>query len=111
MKLLILILNRVEALDQLLEHFSKAGIKGGTVIDSTGMARELLKNEDFNFFGSLRTIIDPERTRNKTLLFALHEEQIKTALDLINDVVGDLSDPDSGIVFTLPIDYIRGLKF
>jgi nitrogen regulatory protein PII len=108
---LILILNRTEVLEKLLEGFSEAGIKGGTIIDSTGMARELLKTEDINFIGSLRNLINPERNENKTLLFALHDEQVKTALDLINDVVGDLSDPDSGIVFTIPIDYIKGLKF
>ena len=41
MKLFVLILNRTEKLDDLMAAYAHAAICGATIIDSTGMAREL----------------------------------------------------------------------
>lgn len=38
MKLLVIILNKTDVLDYLLEGLSAAGIKGATIIESSGMA-------------------------------------------------------------------------
>ena len=60
---------------------------------------------------NLLFLVDPERKENITLLLAIHVEQLETVTKIINRVVGDLSEPDTGILFSLPIDYIQGLKF
>lgn len=41
MKLLVIILNKTDVLDYLLEGLSAAGIKGATIIESSGMAMTL----------------------------------------------------------------------
>ncbi len=109
-KLLVLVLNKVESLDDILKDFSKAGIKGSTILESKGMAQELSLNEDFEFFGSLRKILSPNRKNNVTLLVAVHGAQVDVATDIINKHI-DLETPNSGILFVVPIDYIKGLKF
>ena len=43
MKLLVIILNKTEALEYLLEGMSAAGISGATIIPSSGMAMTLSK--------------------------------------------------------------------
>lgn len=112
MKLLILILNKIELLDELLEAMADAQIGGATILHSRGMARELYNSghEDDMFLGSLRAILDPDREENLTILTVVREEQVQLAVQVIEKVVGDLSKPDTGILFTLPVDYIKGIK-
>lgn len=108
MKLMVFILNRVESLEPLLTAFADHGIGGATILSSTGMARALAEVED-SIFGSLRAILDPEREANKTIITVLKDEQVAEALAAIEETVGDLSAPDTGIVFTVPVDFIKGL--
>lgn len=108
MKLMVFILNKVEALEPLLTSFADHGIGGATILNSTGMARALHAYDD-SIFGSLRAILDPEREANKTIMTVLKDEQVDEALAAIKETVGDLSKPDTGIVFTVPVDFIKGM--
>lgn len=109
MKLLIFILNNNDILEKLLKAISSAGIRGGTTIESKGMGRQLSKTDDSPLFGSIRKFFNPDRENNTTLLFALNEEQVKIVVKIINEIVGDLSKPNTGILFVLPIEYVEGL--
>ena len=111
MKCLFIILNKTEMLDALLTNLTKNGIKGATILNSTGMARQLMSNEDndtTNLFGSLRLILNPERAENKTIFCVLSDEQVIIAKKAITEVLGDLNQPDTGILFTVPVDFIDG---
>ena len=109
MKLMVFILNKVDALELFLCRLAEEGIRGATIVSSTGMAKALFDFGDESFFGSLRAILDPTHEENKTILMVVEESQIQTILQVIDEVVGDLSKPDTGIVFTLPIDMVKGM--
>jgi nitrogen regulatory protein P-II 1 len=112
MQLMVMVLNRVEALDSLLERFMEDGICGATILNSTGMVKELAKSsEDFPIFGTLRMLINPDRKESKTLFMVLTDEKVEKAKNIIRDVVGDLSEPDSAVVFTLPVLSTEGVEF
>ena len=49
------------------------------------------------------------RDRNNTILTVVKDEQVEAAVKIIERVVGDLSKPDSAIVFTVPVDFIKGI--
>lgn len=112
MKLLVLVLNKVELLDELLEGFAKERISGATILNSLGMAHKLYQSgyEDDSFLGSLRALLEPEHEESRTVFAVLKEEEVDKAIRVIEGVVGDLSQPDTGIVFTLPVDFIKGAK-
>ncbi|MGL4345005.1 MAG: P-II family nitrogen regulator [Cellulosilyticaceae bacterium] len=111
MKLLVLILNKVEALDDVLSGLADNGIKGATIIDSTGMARALAHTDgEYSFLGSLRAILDPDREQNKTILMVLEESQISVVKRVLHETIGGLSGPDTGIMFAVPIDFVQGLR-
>jgi hypothetical protein len=40
----------------------------------------------------------------------VEEQEVKIITSIIERVVGSLETPDSGILFTLPIDFVKGLK-
>lgn len=112
MQLLLIVLNRVEKLDEILEKLMQHGFTGATIINSTGMMKELAKNiENYPIFGTLRYLIDMDRDENKTIFMVLKDEQVEKAKEIIRQVIGDLSKPDSAILFTLPILSAEGIGF
>lgn len=112
MKLLIFVLNHHEKLDALLSELENSGIGGATIVDSTGMAKVLHSGdeEEIPLFGTLRTLLNPSREKSCTILMVIRDEQRQTAIDAIERVVGDLHEKNAGIVFSVPIDYVKGLR-
>lgn len=110
MKLMVIVLNKLDVLNFLLEDLSEAGITGATIINSTGMAK-ILANDDNSFIGaSLRALFETDRDDNRTILAVIRDEQLQTVRKVIHDVIGDLSKPNTGIFFTVPIDFVEGLR-
>ncbi len=110
MKLLVIILNKTECLENLLEAFSENNISGATIIDSKGMIQELADHDDFRFIGSLRSLLNPDHKENKTILMVTKEEKVQEISKIANSITGGLNNPDTGILFTLSIDYLEGIS-
>ncbi|MBV1756611.1 MAG: hypothetical protein KMY55_02085 [Dethiosulfatibacter sp.] len=108
MHLLIAIINNPEHVTDILDEFYKADVKGATVMDSMGMAHIMASYVPF--FARFAEFGD-NPTQNKTIFAIIHsKENLKSAIDAIEHVVGDLDSPDTGIVMTLPIDFCKGLS-
>ena len=108
MKLLILILNKVEKLEEVLEGFLEIGISGATVIDSEGMCHIL--SEEVPIFAGLRFMFAGAKPHNKTIISAIKNEKERPAIDILKKILGDLDETGTGIVLTIPIDSVEGLK-
>ncbi len=108
MKLLVLILNKVEKLEEVLEGFLEIGITGATIIDTVGMGHIL--SEEVPIFLGLRFMFTGAKPHNKTILSTIKDEKEDQAIELLKKVLGDLNQPGTGIVFTLPVDRVEGLK-
>lgn len=110
MQVLVLVLNRLEKIDALLEAFSEAGIHGATVVNSTGMAHTLVNNhEDDLTFASLRAFFVGNREDNRTIFMVLKDEKVELAKKIVTEVIGDLSKPDTGILFGVPVSFVDGI--
>ena len=110
MKALFFVLNKVEKLNQLLEEFARIGVKGATIMSSTGMAHSLYDSDDHHAFASLRNYLDPKRKESKTIMMVIEESDQEKILNCIEKIVGNIDNPDTGIVFTVPVDLIRGIS-
>jgi len=108
MKLLILILNKAEKLEEVLEGFLEVGITGATVIDSVGMGHIL--SEEIPIFAGLRFMFTGAKPHNKTIFSAIRDDKEKPAIEILKKILGDINQPGTGIVFTIPIDRAEGLK-
>lgn len=111
MQLLVLILKRTELVGKLMVELAEAGIHGGTMIDSTGMASVLGDLEDMPMFSLLRSMLDHDghKESSKTMLFVLEESEISKARGVIRKVIGDLSVANSAVMFGLPVTFVEGL--
>ncbi len=108
MKLVVYVMNQTKSLEEFLLELNQNGVKGATILNSTGMARKLVQTEEWEFIGSLRSLYMNPRTESNVILIVIEDEQLKTVYSVIRKVCGDLSVPHSGIVFTVPIDDVRG---
>lgn len=110
MKLVVYVLVKPDSLQTLLAALNKANVKGATILNSTGMGRELMLSDENIIFGSLRKMLSNNARESRTLLVVAEDGQVTTITQVIEKVVGKLEGPDSGILFTLPIDSVKGFK-
>ncbi|MDD4717738.1 MAG: hypothetical protein PHN99_06445 [Eubacteriales bacterium] len=110
MELMIIVLNKTEKMDTFLETLLERRICGATILDSIGMVRELSKkSEDYPIFGTLNFLVDTGHQQSKTIFIALSKAQVDEVKNILRDIVGDLNEPDTAIVITLPISSTEGI--
>ena len=107
MKMLVLVLNREEYLDQVLEVLVEVGVPGATVLDSVGMGR--LLSYEVPIFAGFRDALPDSRPFNKTIFSVMDDELVSRAIAGIEAVIGDLSEPGAGIAVVLDIAQVAGL--
>ena len=110
MKLMVLILNKTDALESLLEGMSAAGLGGATIIESSGLATTLSRLDSSFISASIRAILSGAEEDNRTILSVIRNDQLDLARKVVYNTVGDLSTPNTGIMFTLPIDFVEGTR-
>jgi len=107
----IFILNREELLPRLLNGFLEAGVRGSTVIDCKGGLQVLGASDpdDTPIFGALRQFLIPTYQSGKLILTIVKQEEQPKLRAVIEKVVGDLSKPGTGILFTIPVSNVEGM--
>lgn len=110
MQMFVLVLNRVECLEKILESLLVKGIGGATILESTGMIQVLdAYDSDLPMFGALRQLLNPVRKGSKTVIMLLEDEKVEEARKVIREVTGGLNKPDTGIAFSVPTLFVEGL--
>jgi hypothetical protein len=107
-KLAILVLNKEELLEDLLEGFIEIGLTGATIIDSIGMGHIL--STDVPVFAGLKFMFAGSRSYNKTILSIIKEEKVEPLKELVKKVLGSLEESGNGILFFVHVEDVMGLK-
>ena len=108
MQLLVAVINHAELVDDLLAAFVELGITGATVIDSEGMGHVLI--QDVPIFAGVRALRAQSRPANQTVFSVVDDDKVDRAVALIQEICGNLDLPGQGIVFTVPVTRVIGLK-
>jgi nitrogen regulatory protein PII len=109
MKLLIFILNKEEFLEEVMEAYVEAGVPGATILDSEGMGRFLAY--EIPLFSDFKDFMKGNKPYNKTIISVIRDDlDISRLLRRVEEFVGPLDDPGTGIMFTLPVDWAAGLR-
>ncbi|MBQ7889712.1 MAG: hypothetical protein IJ356_08115 [Erysipelotrichaceae bacterium] len=110
MQILFFILKQTHLLNDILHELAEAGVRGGTILDAKGMGESLANMEDIPMFGALRQLLSSEEKEQVKLLMCVAEDsEIVPIANTIKKVV-DLSKPNTGIIFSLPVYYCEGLN-
>lgn len=113
MYLVIFVLYNPDFLEEIMSAWNKIGIEGATVFFSTGM--EQLKQKEFRddipLIPSLDDFYEAPETVSRTIFTAVKDEAIiDKIIEVTQEVVGDLNDPETGILLVTPILRAYGLE-
>lgn len=108
MKLLVLVLNKEELLEDVMSAYIEVGIPGATILDSEGMGHML--TYEIPLFADFKDFMKGNKPYNKTIFSVIrNDKKVKELERILEDIGVKLDEPGTGIVFTIPVDYARGL--
>ena len=110
MYMLIMVLDDTSHLNDVLNAWDTAGVGGVTIIESTGINRVLKRHSADMAFVGFSQMFGSGRVGHNTLFTVIDDlELAETAVAATEAVLGDLTEPDKGIIFALPVAKTWGL--
>lgn len=112
MKMILFVLHDSTKLLDVLDAWEQAGAGGATVLFSTGMGRirqSRALREDLPLIPSLGDFYERQEELSRTL-FSLVDDQatVERVRQATLAVVGDLGNPDTGLLVVLPVEQTEG---
>jgi CBS domain-containing protein len=108
-RLLVAILYKTSLLPKLLETWQDIGVPGVTIIKGAGGYRTRSRLDQLG----LRTIselLNLDEVQSKILLSVIDDEDLlERAIVEAERVIGDFNQPDTGLLFTIPVDRTVGI--
>ena len=113
MKLVVLITAQVEEGLDIAQAWQEAGAPGVTIIRSHGLhtLQQELKSGSVelprmvvSMGAAMAAILDNMEERGEMILSLVEDELVDPLIAAANQALGDLTEPDHGILFTLPLD-------
>ncbi|MDX9952537.1 MAG: hypothetical protein RBT75_00460 [Anaerolineae bacterium] len=110
MFMVMYVLDNPDKLDAVLEAWDTVGVGGVTIIESSGIFRQQTKRRRIPIrFGFERLIEQAERGNYTLFTLVEDEETVERCTAAVESVVGDLSEPNTGILAAWPLAIVRGL--
>jgi nitrogen regulatory protein PII len=111
--LVVFVLNNLEQIRDVLDAWEKAGVRGITILESSGLGRlrKAGTRDDLPLMPSLSNLYKNTETRHRTLFSVVKsQEQIDAIVEATVSVVGDLERADTGFLFVVPVSQVYGMS-
>ncbi len=108
MEVLFAIIPNESLVEPILEEFAASGIRGATIFETAGMGQIIY--DTIPLLARLRETSGTETTHNRTIMSLIDESQRDAAIRAIEGYCGDMTQPNSGLIFTVPVNFVRGSK-
>lgn len=112
--LVVLVLDDVNLSSDIFDAWESAGVGGITIVESTGLARVRQKEgfrDDIPLMPSIRDLFHSREEHHRTVFSIVEGEEMVTRLITATEgVIGDLTRPDSGILFAMPLSHVIGVS-
>jgi hypothetical protein len=111
MYMVMLVLDDPNQLDDVLDAWYEAGIRGVTIIESTGInRRRMARQVGALFMEGINRLIGSEEESHYTLFVIVKDEPaVQTCLEAAEEIVGDLDGPNTGILTSWPLSFVKGI--
>lgn len=111
--MVLLVLDDLDLVHDMLNAWDKAGAPGVTILESTGLGRVRQEGirDDMPLMPSLSSLMRPREERHRTLFTVVESEELVDAIvEATRSLVGDLNQPNNGVLFVLPVSRVLGIK-
>lgn len=110
MFLLVMVLDDTNRLNDVLAAWQTAGVRGVTILESTGLARTLERHEARGAFAGFGAVFGGGRVGHNTLFAVVDDVAVAGVVaERVQSILGDLNKPNTGILFILPVLAAWGL--
>lgn len=113
MQLILFVLNDPDMLDDIITAWEDMGVGGITILPSIGMAKIRDKStwrDDLPLIPSLDDFHDYVEAFHRTLFTVVEsDEMVDKVIEATEKVTGDLNNPNTGILVSLPVNRYRGI--
>jgi nitrogen regulatory protein P-II 1 len=106
MKLLFVVLNSEDKMEEVLEGLIEVGVTGATVVDSVGMGHLI---EGVPLFAGMRNVFRSAKPRNNLIFSVISDAQAAETLEVLDKILDCSHDKGCGMAFTVPIDAAIGV--
>jgi len=114
MNLVLFVLHDPEKLRELLDAWQEAGVSGATVLFSTGLGRIIQSpalRDDLPLMPSLEDFLPKAESFSRTIFSMIKDDAVVNRVVVATErVVGDLNEPDRGLLMVLPVTRVYGLR-
>jgi nitrogen regulatory protein P-II 1 len=109
MKVLFIVLNAPERLEEVLEALVESGVSGATVLDSVGMGHIL---EGLPLFAGMKSLFRTARPSNKTVFSVIDDARAVDVMGRLEKLLA--AEPGggqgAGCAFTVPVERTAGIS-
>lgn len=100
---------------ELIAKYRENDIRGATIVDTMGSGRYVNVERSLNkpiIFSGVKRLLEHYLVHNRTLYMIIRtKETLKNAFRITEEVLGDLSKQGTGIIFAVPVMYVKGGSF
>ena len=111
--LVTLVIDDINKTPDIMDAWEEAGVGGITIIESTGVARLRSTQgyrDDMPLMPSLRSLLHTREEHHRTIFSIVEgEAKVNELIEVTQAVVGQLHEPDTGILFATPLSHVVGL--
>ncbi len=102
MKLAIIVLNRIELIEDLLSAFLEIDIPDANVTDSVGMKHII--SHDIPIFAGLMDSFTGSSPKSKTIFINIEDNMAQKLVEVVKDICSDPDESDAGYIMFLPVE-------
>lgn len=110
--MVLLIVNNLEQCPNVLDAWEAAEVPGITILESTGLGniRQAGIRDDLPLMPSLSDLLRTKEHRHRTLFTVVEgEEKVEELIAISQKILGNMDQPDNGVLFVLPVSRVVGL--
>ncbi len=111
MHMLMFVLDNPDYLDEVLDAWEEIGVTGVTIVESTGISRyRKAKLIGTPLMAGINRLIHNNEEGHLTLLTIVKGEPvIRQCIAAVEKIVGNLLDPDTGVLAAWPLTIVKGV--
>ncbi len=110
MYLLVMVLDDTTRLNEVLHAWEEAGVPGVTILESTGLARTLERHNARGAYAGFSQLFGAGRIGHNTLFTVINDiDRAAAVATRVEAILGDLNNPNTGILFVIPVLAAWGL--
>jgi nitrogen regulatory protein PII len=112
-QMVLLIVSNSEQCPDVLDAWEATGVGGVTILDSTGLGkvRQAAIRDDVPLMPSLARLFQQNEVRHRTIFAVVDsDEMVNRLIEVTEKQLGNLNNPDNGVMFVLPVARVVGFE-